>query len=285
MITITQTNSLQEEDKKTIIDGLVKYNETFTGHYEVSYIKLILKEKEVIVGGLYGVFIWDCLFVDDYWVDDAYRNQGLGKYLINQAEKITLEHQIDYITFDAFDEKLKDYFIDRGYQVYGYLNNRPMGHQYYLLDKRLSDDSIETIDCPKNIILNKNPNKGETAQFQEKLKQTKEALIGQHSVEKVYVTARNENEEIIGGLIGNIEYDCLYIGTLWVHDDYRKNNLGKKLMTKAEKHALEKGIKQIYLGTTDFQARPFYEKLGYKVFAVSEDLPKGFNDYCMNKVL
>ncbi|QVK17080.1 GNAT family N-acetyltransferase [Mycoplasmatota bacterium] len=285
MITITHTNDLNEEDKKTIIDGLVKHNEKFTGHYDVSYVKLILKDKEVVVGGLFGALTWDCLFVNDYWVDEAYRNQGLGKYLLNQAEKITLEHDINYMTIHAIDEKLKDFLINRGYQVYGYLDDRPIGHRYNFLEKHLRNNILKEINIPNEISLVKTPSKIETDQFQEQLAHEKEALVGKHFFEFVYIIAKNENRKLIGGLVGYIGYDYLYISTLWVHEDYRKKKLGKQLVTKAENYALDMKINQAFLGTTDFQAKPFYEKLGYEVFGVNKNLPKGFNNYSMKKIL
>jgi hypothetical protein len=37
--------------------------------------------------------------------------------------------------------------------------------------------------------------------------------------------------------------------------------------------------------TLSFQARPFYEKLGYKLFGELVDYPKGHTTYCLVKKL
>jgi hypothetical protein len=41
----------------------------------------------------------------------------------------------------------------------------------------------------------------------------------------------------------------------------------------------------VQLSTFSFQARPFYEKLGYEVFATLEDCPVGHCEYFLRKQL
>jgi len=45
------------------------------------------------------------------------------------------------------------------------------------------------------------------------------------------------------------------------------------------------GCRISHLDTFDFQAKGFYEKLGYTVFGVLEDCPEGHNRYYMSKKL
>ena len=46
-----------------------------------------------------------------------------------------------------------------------------------------------------------------------------------------------------------------------------------------------RSIKFLELGTTEFQAKPFYEKLGYKVVHEMDDYPKGYKCYTLFKEL
>jgi hypothetical protein len=41
----------------------------------------------------------------------------------------------------------------------------------------------------------------------------------------------------------------------------------------------------VQLSTFGFQARPFYEKMGYEVFATLEDCPVGHCEYFLRKQL
>jgi hypothetical protein len=47
----------------------------------------------------------------------------------------------------------------------------------------------------------------------------------------------------------------------------------------AEAYARERGCRHVQLSTFSFQARPFYEKHGYEVFATLENCPVGHCDY------
>lgn len=42
-------------------------------------------------------------------------------------------------------------------------------------------------------------------------------------------------------------------------------------MKRAELYAVERGCTNAFLDTFSFQARPFYEKLGYRVFGILEN--------------
>jgi hypothetical protein len=56
-------------------------------------------------------------------------------------------------------------------------------------------------------------------------------------------------------------------------------------MKRAELYAVELGCTDAFLDTFSFQARPFYEKLGYRVFGVLENHPAGHQHYFMTKQL
>jgi hypothetical protein len=55
-------------------------------------------------------------------------------------------------------------------------------------------------------------------------------------------------------------------------------------MTTLEQDAARRGIMRAFLGTSDFQARPFYEQLGYSVVG-SYTLTEQFNNHIMVKQL
>ncbi|MFL0248040.1 GNAT family N-acetyltransferase [Candidatus Clostridium stratigraminis] len=92
------------------------------------------------------------------------------------------------------------------------------------------------------------------------------------------------NGEIIAGILSKIYcWNCLYIDSLWVKEEYRKDGLGTKLIREIEKIAKEKGCYLIHLDTFDFQAKDFYIKHGYEIFGVLEECPQGHKRYFMKK--
>ncbi|HEV7278024.1 MAG TPA: GNAT family N-acetyltransferase [Devosiaceae bacterium] len=91
--------------------------------------------------------------------------------------------------------------------------------------------------------------------------------------------------DIVGGLTGYALYDWLFVQFLAVPETLRGQNFGSRLMQRAEDWAREQGLAGMWLDTFDFQARPFYEKLGFEVFGTIEDHPVGGRRYFLSKRL
>ena len=90
----------------------------------------------------------------------------------------------------------------------------------------------------------------------------------------VAVVLRGPSGEIIGGLWGKTVYDWLFVEYLIVPHELRGLNIGAKLMHGAEDLARQRGCVGAWLTTFSFQARGFYEKLGYAVFGKLENSPR-----------
>ena len=96
---------------------------------------------------------------------------------------------------------------------------------------------------------------------------------------------RDEHGAIQGGLIGRVLFNWLEIGRLWVAEAYRGQGHGTALILAAENEARKDRCEFATLDTFSFQARPFYESLGYAVFATVGGFPGGHERYFMKKKL
>ena len=56
-------------------------------------------------------------------------------------------------------------------------------------------------------------------------------------------------------------------------------------MEAAEQFALSQGATNVSLDTFAYPARPFYEKLGYKLFGTLEGFPPGQRQYFLTKAI
>jgi GNAT superfamily N-acetyltransferase len=88
-----------------------------------------------------------------------------------------------------------------------------------------------------------------------------------------------------GGLWGVSLFRWLMIELVFVPEEARGAGLGLEIMARAEAIARERGCIGIWLDTYSFQARPFYEKLGFEVFGRVEDHPPGETRFFMQKRL
>lgn len=95
-----------------------------------------------------------------------------------------------------------------------------------------------------------------------------------------------DGDEVVGGILAQVYcWNILYIDVLWVKDAYRNKGYASALVNDIESKAKEMGCHICHLDTFDFQAKGFYEKLGYAVFGVLEDCPEGHNRYYLSKKL
>jgi GNAT superfamily N-acetyltransferase len=78
---------------------------------------------------------------------------------------------------------------------------------------------------------------------------------------------RNQsNEEVKGGLWGEIYWNWLTIYLLIIPQNVRGQGIGSNLLQRAEAFARQNGCIGVYLDTFSFQAPDFYRKHGYEVF-------------------
>jgi GNAT superfamily N-acetyltransferase len=98
----------------------------------------------------------------------------------------------------------------------------------------------------------------------------------------IFVT-HPESDELLGGLWGGTSYSYLHIELLYLPEDLRGAGLGRKLMEQAEQEAIQRGCQGVWLDTFSFQARGFYERIGYTVFGTFEDYPPGHSRFFLRK--
>jgi GNAT superfamily N-acetyltransferase len=101
----------------------------------------------------------------------------------------------------------------------------------------------------------------------------------------VTIFLRGDGDAVLGGVLGDIWGGWLHVSFLWVAEEHRGRGHGTTLLRRAEEYAVARGCANVYLETHSFQARPFYEKLGYKVFGSLEAFPPGHAKYFLRKRL
>jgi len=96
---------------------------------------------------------------------------------------------------------------------------------------------------------------------------------------------KSPDDEVVGGVIGAVHWDWLYVDLMWIREDLRGRGYGHRLLTLIEEAARQHGAKNAYLDTFSFQAPDFYQQHGYQVFGKLEDFPIGHQRYYLTKKL
>jgi GNAT superfamily N-acetyltransferase len=109
--------------------------------------------------------------------------------------------------------------------------------------------------------------------------------IGRRKWKNIAITVRNDAGEIVGGVTGEAWADWLFVQLLWLDEAYRGNDHASRAMDALEDEARAFGARHAYVDTFSFQARPFYEKRGYRVFGALDNYPDDHTRYWMTKDL
>lgn len=138
---------------------------------------------------------------------------------------------------------------------------------------------------PPRISVEPNADPADIAAVQAGLLAFNIAQIGGPAEEPVHIFLRDGAGVVVGGLLGHIRWRWLYVAKLWIAEEHRGGGHGSALMKAAEDHARSRGCIGAYLDTFEYQARPFYEKLGYTHFGTLEGYPPGYRQYFLAKSL
>ncbi len=117
------------------------------------------------------------------------------------------------------------------------------------------------------------------------------ALLHAHNVSRagdpritpVAVLLTDEDGNHVGGLWGQCAYNWLFVELLAIPEEHRGGKHGTALMEEAETIARANNCVGVWLDTFDFQARGFYEKLGYELFGSIDDHPVGRKRFFLSK--
>ena len=109
------------------------------------------------------------------------------------------------------------------------------------------------------------------------------AIIGDPDEVQLAVFVRDDAGRVIGGLLGHLRWRWVYVAKLWLPDELRGRGVGTRVMEEVESYARHRDCLGIYLDTFEYQALPFYEKLGYEQFGVLEGYPPGYKQFHLRK--
>ena len=97
---------------------------------------------------------------------------------------------------------------------------------------------------------------------------------------------KDSSGSVIAGINATLYcWNILYVDVLYVDDAHRGKGYGKQLLDAVEDKASRLGGYMAHLDTFDWQAKEFYEGLGYSVFGILGNCPRGHTRYYLKKLL
>jgi len=138
------------ENLSIVNQGLHAFNLAQLGEEIISiYFKVLVIAKDQegsIIGGIHGELYWEWLHIDTLWVDEQYREQGIGSDLLKQIEASAVSKGFYGCHLETTDFQAMEFYRKNGYEIFGELDGKPKGHTWFYMKKRLSPALSRIID-------------------------------------------------------------------------------------------------------------------------------------------
>ena len=93
--------------------------------------------EDFLAGVCSSVYMWQILYISDFFVEEKYRKQKLGSILLEKVEEEAKKLGATLAHLDTFDFQAKGFYEKHGYEVFGMLDDCPKGHKRFYMKKVL----------------------------------------------------------------------------------------------------------------------------------------------------
>lgn len=134
----SQTDSKQVDfvDKQ-----LYQFNVSKIGDYQYTPLFILLRDSEKkVVGGLEGFIGLGWFYIGTLWIAEELRSYGYGKALLLTAEQEAVNHGCLHAYLFTYSFQAPGFYQHLGYEVFGELENFPLGHRRFFLKKSLQNN-------------------------------------------------------------------------------------------------------------------------------------------------
>jgi GNAT superfamily N-acetyltransferase len=285
---VSVTDTPSDVERLTVDAGLEAFNQAAAPLSDVQPLAALVRDVAgKVVGGAVGRTWGACCELEQLWVDEVARHQGWGSQLLRAFEDRARERgcRIFYLTTLSF--QAPEFYRRHGYTAISQIGGHPQSISKIVMHK---------VDVPgqaggSTAISSLHLRLSDVAE--ESVRQRIVAPLAEYNLQAagpghgrpVVITLEDEAGEIVGGLWGYTGYEWLFTQLLAVPASHRRQGLGQRLLAMAEAEALARGCTGAWLDTFEFQARGFYERLGYTCFAELPDYPRGFKRFFLRKAL
>ena len=256
---------------------------------EEEFVLKIEDENGATIGGCFATayeYRWSRLFLNELWVDEHYRHQGIGSMILREVERIAKEKGCRVVTLGTASYMARPFYEKLGYTVFTTVKT-PNGYISYSLVKYLDRDAPEYV-----------PTNNSGTRFKLSLGNDDDAKVIDKGLETYSEAYVHEGETLdfcrklvdtegrfAAGVIADAEKgDSGSVDALFVEEPLRHKGLGTYLLKEAERFAKENGASMVFTSAGDWNVG-FFQKNGYLIRGELKDVPKGHNCYELFKMI
>ena len=269
-----------------------KINEIVPHEVDADSEEFVLKvenENGEIIGGCIAEvyeYHWSRVLLEELWVDERYRHQGLGTMIIREVERIAIEKGCRVVTLGTASYMARPFYEKHGYTVFTTLK-KANGYISYSLVKYLDRDIPDYM--PKNNSGTRfrvsYGNEDDADVIQDGLDAYDVAYEPEYENVGFYKKLVDEDGRFSAGVIADVDKgECGFVEALFVEEPLRLQGLGTCLLKEAEEFAKGNGASVILTSAGDWNV-DFFKKNGYLIRGELKDVPKGHNCYELYKMI
>jgi GNAT superfamily N-acetyltransferase len=99
----------------------------------------LVDETNIVIGGLWGITVFEWLLIQILVVPETMRGQGLGSGLLSTAEQAARARGCRGVHLGTFSFQAPEFYRKMGYTHFGSLENFPPGHAQLYFCKRFEN--------------------------------------------------------------------------------------------------------------------------------------------------
>ena len=260
------------DDRAAVARQLDAHNEHVLGKSaEPIALAVLLRDADGgVEGGMWGRLRFGWLYLEFAVIPTHRRGTGLGTTMLAAIERATVARGGRGVRTGSFSFQAPGFYIRRGYTEYARLEGHPPGHH---------DVSFYKVsglgDGDAGLEVEQDPNPSHRTTLRSLLAGHNAEQAGPVDFRHLAVLLRGADGSAMGGLLG-------YTGRGWMHVELfalppaaRGSGLGTRVMEMAHDEARARDALGAKLATASYQARPFYERLGYTIYGTIPDYQPG----------
>ncbi len=256
---------------------------------EEEFVLKVENENGEIIGGCIAEaceYQWSRMFLEDLWVDERCRHQGIGSVILREVERIAREKGCRVVTLGTASFMARPFYEKHGYTVFTTLQ-MANGYISYSLVKYLDRDVPEYV-----------PTNNSGARFKASFGNEDDAAVILYGLEAYSEAYEPKYEKLdfckklvdkdgrfTAGVIANVDKgESGFVSGILVEEPLRRQGLGAWLLRQAEAWVKENDAPIIMTNAGDWNVA-FFKKNGYLIRGELKDVPKGHDCYKLYKKL
>lgn len=220
------------------------------------------------------------------WVDAPRRRHGLGALLLNRAEALAAARGCTRSIVNTMRFQAPDFYPRQGYRLQGVMADFTGGHDrlYFAKDDLKAEGVAADLPVGLRLDVAAPPTPDDVRAVEEGLDAHWLLNIDQLYTE-LTVAARDGAGTPLGGVMGVVDNGYFTLVDCWVEPAHRRQGLGRRLLTAAEKAAATAGCRWATACPLAFQHPGFFQAQGYAPVLHIEDYLLGHGRHWLRRPL